>query len=80
MQIIGVRFLDFIGSDGKKVSGVNIWATEERKNVDGVVAEKFFLSTQNLNYMGINPSDIVVGAYMTVMYNRYGKIVECSIN
>lgn len=80
MQIIGVRFLDFTASDGKKVSGVNIWATEERKNVDGVVAEKFFLSSQNLNYMGINPSDILVGAHMKVMYNRYGKIVDCIID
>lgn len=79
MQIIGVRFLDFKGSDGKMISGVNIWATEERKNVDGVVAEKFFFSSQNLNYMGINPSDIVVGAHMTVMYNRYGKVAECTI-
>lgn len=80
MQIIGVRFLDFKASDGKQISGVNIWATEERHNVHGLVAEKFFLSSQNLNYMGINPSDIVVGANMTVMYNRYGKVVECSID
>lgn len=80
MKIIGVRFLDFDAPDGKHVSGVNIWVTEERENVDGVVAEKFFLSSHNLSYMGINPSDIVVGAHMTVMYNRYGRIVECSIN
>ena len=80
MQIIGVRFLDFKASGGKHVSGVNIWATEERKNVDGVVAEKFFLSSQMLSYMGINPSDIVVGSHMTVTYNRYGKLAQCIID
>lgn len=67
VTVIGVQPVNFTGSDGRQVTGHNLYVTYPSDRVEGVVSMKVFI-----------PSRIVfvpnVGDEIDIIYNRYGKV------
>lgn len=60
-EIIGVKQVDFNGKDGKRISGFSVWASFPCSGVDGLKADKFFVSDAVSNRSNFYPhvGDIV---------------------
>lgn len=67
--VIGYRFCDFTARDGTPIRGTQIYVTREDRGVEGLVAEKYFLSTR-ITYQ---PN---VGDVITILFNKYGKVAD----
>lgn len=77
MKILGIKNLEFIGKDGKKVEGQNIYCGELiTKGGNGYQTEKFFLSKKKLQDLG---AKLEVGDEIEVLYNKYGKVAGISL-
>lgn len=70
IKIVGIRDTSFAGSDGKQINGVNYFYTMHDDKVEGVMAGKLFISSDNLAGFTVQPS---VGQDVRVVYNRFGK-------
>ena len=73
MKVLGFqrKSYDF---EGHKGEGYNLWLAEERPGVDGVAAERYFVSDRKLGtYL---PK---VGDKLTVSFNRFGKIQSVAL-
>lgn len=70
---VGMRDVEFKGSDGSDVSGMNIFFTYEDRNIRGVGVEKVFIGTRRFNDLTFIPE---IGSECVVRYNRYGKIAD----
>lgn len=70
--IIGVKLTSFTNKDGTKVTGYNVFTTEERADVDGLVADRVFVSDRVCNRSNFTPhvGDIVD----TFAYNKFGRL------
>lgn len=70
--IIGVKFTSFTTKDGTKVNGYNVYTTEERSDVDGLVADRIFISDRVCNRSNFTPhvGDIID----TLAYTKYGRL------
>lgn len=73
MQIIGIRPSSFTGTDGKQVSGQNIYLTYPLESGEGSGAERVFVTREKLDHWLYRPK---VGDEVEVVYNRYGKCQE----
>lgn len=73
MKIIGIRPSSFTGSDGKTVSGQNIYLTYPLENGEGSGAERVFVTVEKVSQWPYRPK---VGDEVEVVYNRYGKCQE----
>lgn len=73
MKIIGIRPSSFTGTDGKTVSGQNIYLTYPLENGEGCGAERVFVTRDKLERWPYYPK---VGDEVEVVYNRYGKCQE----
>lgn len=73
IYVVGVQHMDFKGDDGKPVTGVNIFYTQQvtRRGLTGDIAGKFFVSRQYWDNLPYHPE---VGAECLVYFNRYGKV------
>lgn len=71
MKVIGIRPSSFNGSDGKTVSGVNLYLTEKLSQGEGYSAERVFVTQAKLNEWNYAPA---VGDQVELSYNRYGKV------
>lgn len=70
---IGMRNVDFKGSDGNQVNGMNLWLSYEDRNVTGVAVEKVFIPSSRISQLSFLPS---VGSVCDVIYNKYGKVQD----
>lgn len=70
---IGIRNVDFKGSDGNQVSGLNLFLSYEDKNVTGVATEKVFIPSGRVQQLSFVPS---VGSCCELFYNKYGKVAD----
>lgn len=70
--IIGVKLTSFTTKDGTKVTGYNVYITEERPDVDGLVADRVFMSDRVCNRSNFTPhvGDIIE----TLGYNKFGRL------
>lgn len=70
--IIGVKLSSFTTKDGTKVTGYNVYITEERKDVDGLAADRVFVSDRVCNRSNFTPhvGDIVEA----FAYNKFGSL------
>lgn len=73
MKIIGIRPSSFTGTDGKRVSGQNIYLIYPLENGEGHGAERVFVTVEKLSLWPYRPA---VGDEVEVVYNRYGKCSE----
>lgn len=71
-EIIGVQPKQFTTQDGVLIQGWNVWYTESRKGVDGVVADRVFVSDRVSNASNFIPhvGDVV----LSFSYNKFGKL------
>lgn len=70
--IIGVKLTSFTTKDGTKVTGYNVYITEERSDVDGLAADRVFMSDRVCNRSCFTPhvGDIIE----TLGYNKFGRL------
>lgn len=75
MKIIGYQRADFMGEDGKQVTGNNIYiATEINPRYGaGVRVERSYLTDGKCEREGIDLAALL-NQEIKVYYNRYGKI------
>lgn len=71
--LVGMRTVDFKGSDGNRVEGVNLFFTFEDKNIDGCGTEKVFVGNDRFNQLSFVPS---LGGQCELRYNKYGKVAD----
>ena len=70
MKLIGFRRVD-ISRQGMEVHGYNLFCTHPSENVTGEDAERLWVSDKVL---GDGAGLLRVGAEITPIYNKYGKI------
>lgn len=70
--IIGVQPKQFTSNDGVLIQGWNVWYTESRKGVDGVVADRVFVSDRVSNASNFIPH--VGDEVLSFAYNKFGKL------
>lgn len=74
MQVIGKRIVRFTSKEGKNIDGSTVFLGYEDNNVEGMVAEKFFISSAKLPSSAFGVGDI-----LDVAFTRYGKIDKISL-
>lgn len=72
LTIIGVKLTSFTSKDGTKVTGYNVYTTEERSDVAGLVADRVFMSDRVCNRSNFTPhvGDIIE----SLAYNKFGRL------
>lgn len=70
--IIGVKLTSFTTKDGNKVTGYNVYITEERDDVDGLAADRVFISDRVCNRSNFTPhvGDII----LYFAYTKFGRL------
>ena len=70
--IIGVKLTSFTTKDGNKVTGYNVYITEERDDVDGLAADRVFISDRVCNRSNFIPhvGDII----LYFAYTKFGRL------
>ena len=70
--IVGVKLTSFTTKDGTKVTGYNVYTTEERAGVDGLATDRVFVSDRVCNRSNFTPhvGDIVD----SFCYNKFGRL------
>lgn len=71
--LVGIRIVRFNGSDGKPVSGVNLYYTYEHEQCEGVCTDRIFLTDDKFSKLSFVPG---IGGHFRIIYNRYGKIAD----
>ena len=72
LTIIGVKLSSFTTKDGTKVTGYNVYTTEERSDVAGLSADRVFVSDRVCNRSNFTPhvGDIIE----SLAYNKFGRL------
>lgn len=70
---VGTRMVDFKGSDGSQVNGMNLFFTYEDPNIQGVGVDKVFVSAKRMMELSFVPA---IGAACQLSYNKYGKVSD----
>lgn len=70
--IIGVKLTSFTTKDGTQVTGYNVFFTEERADVEGLAADRVFVSDRVCNRSNFTPhvGDIIE----TFAYTKFGRL------
>lgn len=71
-EIIGVQPNKFKTNDGSLIQGWTVWYSESRMGVDGVVADRVFISDRVSNESNFIPH--VGDTVLTFAYNKFGKL------
>lgn len=70
--IIGVKLTSFTSNDGTKVTGYNVFVTEERPDVDGLAVDRVFVSDRVCNRSNFTPH---VGDFIeSFAYTKFGRL------
>lgn len=70
--IIGVKLTSFTNKDGTKVTGYNVYTTAECDDVDGLVADRVFVSDRVCNRSNFTPH--VGDMVESFAYTKYGSL------
>lgn len=70
--IIGVKLTSFTTKDDTKVTGYNVFVTEERFDVEGLAADRVFVSDRVCNRSNFTPhvGDIIE----SFAYTKFGRL------
>ena len=74
MRVVGKENKTFNFDDGKSVSGLYLYLTEQHPQVEGLRTERIFISNEKLN--GLSPG---LGDEVNVFYNRFGKVQHLEV-
>lgn len=69
VSILGVRPVQFTASDGRLVAGSSLYIGYESEGVNGMAAEKIFVSAEKLP-----KKPIVPGSDVEIVFNMRGKV------
>ena len=69
VMILGKREVNFVAEDGRQIAGASLYIGYEKDGVDGMVAEKVFVSAAKLPM-----KPIVVGADAEIYFDSRGKV------
>lgn len=73
MKVVGIqRNMNFKAQDGNQVTGMNIYLTQEKHNVEGVATDKVFVSSTKECYASL--ANLKIGSEVQLLYNRWGKV------
>lgn len=72
LTIVGVKLTSFTTKDGTKVTGYNVYITEERNDVDGLATDRVFMSDRVCNRSNFTPhvGDIIE----SLAYTKFGRL------
>lgn len=73
VNIVGKRPVSFTAEDGHQINGVTVYITRPDSRVEGLVADKLFISTARLSELS---APCKVGTSVLVEYNRAGKVAD----
>lgn len=73
-NVVGKKPLNFTTEDGKVVDGAHLYVTYEETGVEGVVADKLFISSTKFD-----TKDVSVGDVLEIFFNRYGKVDKVTV-
>ena len=74
MIVIGIqRNMQFKAQDGNLITGMNLFVTTEKNNVEGLACEKVFISGTKECFPEL-VKGLKVGDEVQLLYNRYGKV------
>lgn len=80
MEVIGIKYVNFVAKDGGTVHGVRLFVTDDSVKVDaGVACEAIFLSDSLLDKINRRSGDFQLGDKLAISYNKYGKISFVSV-
>lgn len=65
--IIGVKLTSFSTEDGTKVTGYNVYITEERDDVDGLAADRVFISDRVCNRSNFTPMSVILSSLSLIL-------------
>ena len=71
--LVGMKDSEFKGSDGIKVSGVNLYFTYADEKFEGVATERVFVHSDRFLKLSFMPE---IGGECDLRYNKYGKISD----
>lgn len=71
-EIIGVKPKQFTTNDGVLIHGWFVWYSESRNGVDGVVADRVFVSDRVSNDSNFIPH--VGDKVLSFAYDKFGKL------
>lgn len=69
VKVVGKKVLNFTTEDGKVIDGAHYYVTYEEDGIEGLAAEKFYISSSKLN-----TNVVSVGDSLNIYFNRLGKI------
>lgn len=69
VKVVGKKNLNFKTEDGKSIDGAHFFVTYEEEGIEGLAAEKFFISSSKLN-----PMVVSIGDSLNIYFNRFGKV------
>lgn len=74
MRVVGFRNADFVGKDGRSVSGVSVFVSRPiTQGGGGEAVEKVFLNRRLLDEFNYRPE---VGDEIELLYDRFAKVKE----
>lgn len=74
-EVIGIRSVDIPPRDGQPANkGRSIYFKYDDDNVDGMAADRIFLSDSRFSSLYISVGDII-----DIRYNRYGKVQSVDV-
>ncbi len=69
VQLVGIQPINFINnSDGKTISGTNLYCAFQDNNVEGLRTEKFFVKSE------ITIPEVKLNSTISIEFNFKGKI------
>lgn len=74
VNLLGSRALDFTGSDGKAVKGIQLFVSFDEDGVNGQATDKIFIKPEVEL-----PKGIKIGNKLNLSFNRKGKVEAVSI-
>ena len=68
-KIIGFQQVSGTSKEGRSYSGVRIYVTEERNNVNGLACDDVYVGNQFLNGQSFS-----IGDEVRFIYNKFGRV------
>lgn len=75
VRVLGIRSLDYVNKQGRRVVGVQFHCSFLDDAVTGEAVDRFFISQR---YLPIDGSLPEIGCFVTLSFDRYGHCIGFS--
>lgn len=73
-NVVGKKLLNFTSKEGKVIDGTHFFVTYEDTDVEGLVAEKFFIPSTK-----IKANEVSIGDVVDISFTHKGKIDKIKV-